>query len=245
MPEDKLKRLQGILKVIDDTPSKEDFIAAFKAVAQIFQAMKSDNEKERVEILRLVRSSLNELEKRISSMVSGKDGAAGRDGRDGVDGKDGKNPRPEEVVPLVIRALPKEQKPTGDDLITDINSYRTQKVIKKERVEGFEGLERRVSQLESRPITIQGVSGGGSASGGRIVKSYDLSGSLDGSTKTFSLPAFYRIISVHLSSVPNILRETTDYTFDPNLMTITFTDEINASTSLASGQTLVIVYAEI
>lgn len=76
------------------------------------------------------------------------------------------------------------------------------------------------------------------------VKAHDLSDSLDGVTKTFSLPVFWRVISVHLSSFPTILRPTTDYTTDGSLFKITFTSEINASTSLAAGQSLIIVYAE-
>lgn len=82
------------------------------------------------------------------------------------------------------------------------------------------------------------------AGGGRTVKSYDLSDQLNGVLKTFSMPAFYRIISVHLSSFPNIMRPTTDYTSDASAMTITFTDEITVSSSLNTGQTLIVVYSE-
>src|SRR3990167_8959663 len=99
-------------------------------------------------------------------------------------------------------------------------------------------------KLLSKKIDNKVVYTGGGNSGGRIVKSYDLSSSLDGSTKTFSLPTFWRIISVHLSSVPNIMRETTDYTSDAAASTITFTDETVASTSLSAGQSLVVVYSE-
>lgn len=86
--------------------------------------------------------------------------------------------------------------------------------------------------------------GGGNAGGGRIVKSYDIYDSLNGVTKTFSLPAFYRIISVHSSSFPFSFRETVDYTSDASAMTITFTSEISASVTLATGQTVTIVYSE-
>lgn len=83
----------------------------------------------------------------------------------------------------------------------------------------------------------------GAGGGGKIVKSYDLSASLDGSTRAFSIPAFWRVISVHLSSFPNILRPTTDYVADATAYNITFTSEV-PDNSLAAGQTLIIVYSE-
>lgn len=88
------------------------------------------------------------------------------------------------------------------------------------------------------------VGSGGSSGGGRIVKSYDLSSFLNGVTKTFSLPAFYRIISVHSTSFPFAFRESVDWTSDASAMTITFTSEISASSTLASGQTITIIYSE-
>ena len=86
--------------------------------------------------------------------------------------------------------------------------------------------------------------GGGSSGGGRIVKSYDISGSLNGVLKTFSLPAFWRVISIHSSSFPNAFRVTTDYTTDAAASTITFTSAITAGTTLAAGQTIIIMYSE-
>lgn len=85
---------------------------------------------------------------------------------------------------------------------------------------------------------------GGGSSGGKIVRSYDLTG-LNGSTKTFALPAFYRVISVHSSSFPFIFKPDIDYTTDGLAMTITFTSEVNESTALANGTTIIITYSEI
>lgn len=112
----------------------------------------------------------------------------------------------------------------------------------KLRIDAIEKLEERLKELEKKIVQKNTVFVGGGGGGGRIVKSYDLSSQLNGSTTTFSLPTMWRVISVHLSSVPNILRETTDYTWTPT--SITFTSEITPSTSLANGQTCVIVYSE-
>ena len=80
--------------------------------------------------------------------------------------------------------------------------------------------------------------------GGKIVKVHDLSASLDGVTKAFPLPAFWRVISVSSSSAPFTYRPTTDYTVDGSAHTITFTSEIQAASSLQSGQTLIVMFAE-
>lgn len=74
------------------------------------------------------------------------------------------------------------------------------------------------------------------------VQVYDLSSQLDGSTKTFSLPAFALVFDVRSSSFPYAFRPTTDYTVNGSLMKITFTSEITAAATLAAGQTLYILY---
>lgn len=71
-----------------------------------------------------------------------------------------------------------------------------------------------------------------------IFKDIDISSQLDGVTKTFNIPAVYNIISVHTSSFPHALRKNIDFTYTGT--TITFTDEIDAPTTLASGQTIVL-----
>lgn len=92
--------------------------------------------------------------------------------------------------------------------------------------------------LKKTPGTFYG--GGG---GRGHIKPYDLTPHLDGVTKTFNLPAIWTVISVHTAgSAPTTFRPITDYTFTPT--SITFTSEINASTTLAAGQTVIIVYEE-
>lgn len=86
--------------------------------------------------------------------------------------------------------------------------------------------------------------GGGASGGGKVVKSYDLTSQLNGVLKTFSLPAFYQIISVQSTSFPNAFRPTVDYTSNAGAGTITFTSEISASATLNTGQTLIVIYSE-
>lgn len=78
---------------------------------------------------------------------------------------------------------------------------------------------------------------------GSAVKVYDLSSQLDGVLKTFTIPNNLRVLAVHMSSFPfSSARPTTDYTTTST--TITFTSEIDASTQLAAGQSLLVEYVE-
>lgn len=101
-------------------------------------------------------------------------------------------------------------------------------------------LEKEVVALKKEMKRVsQAPSGGGGGIVGRdLVRNYDLSAYLDGSTKTFNIPAIWSIVSVATSSFPNVLRPIIDYTYTGQ--TITFTSEIDETTTLASGQTVVL-----
>lgn len=100
-----------------------------------------------------------------------------------------------------------------------------------------------LKKLIKKVVSGMGGNSGGGGSERRGVQYYDLSSQLDGVTKTFSLPAFLKVLDVKLSSVP-VMRQTTDYTQDGTLMKITFTSEINAATDLSSGQSCIVLYSE-
>lgn len=210
-----------------EMPSKEDFLQWTEST------------------LKLVIAALDKLEKRVTSAISGI--------RNGKDGKDGKAGGPGPIGPMgpagpVGRAIfggKGETGPAGKDGSPDTAEQVRDKLETlqgEERLDAsaIKNLEQHLQKLipsqEQRYMSIP-VSRG-------AVKAYDLSASLDGVTKTFALPTFWRIISVHLSSTPNILRVTTDYTSDASVPSITFTSQIGASTSLSAGQSLIIVYAE-
>ena len=95
---------------------------------------------------------------------------------------------------------------------------------------------------ELRNLGSRTVGGGGGGVGSTQVHYYDISSQLNGVLKTFTMPAFLRILDIKLSSAP-VLQPTTDWTSDSGLSTITFTSTIEASTLLISGQTLLILYA--
>ncbi len=139
-----------------------------------------------------------------------------KNGINGKDGRDGSPDKPKEIASK-LNTLEDKVEP---------------KVIKglKER---FDALKLEIGQVRKRT----GGSGGGSS-----VRAQDLSGSLDGATKTFTIPRTTRVVSVHSSSFPNSFRETVDFTWTKT--SITFTSEIDAATTLAAGQTITVIYVE-
>lgn len=141
-----------------------------------------------------------------------------------------------------IPTIPETVEETGVDIIQKINDtpIKPEYLIDIEHIKDLRRLLDEFTKNKTIPILGGALSGGG----GRIVKSYDLSSLLDGVTKTFALPAFWRVISVTATSDPTTFRPTTDYTTDASAMTITFTSQISADSSLATGQTIIITYSE-
>ena len=132
---------------------------------------------------------------------------------------------------------------SGEKIVEKINDLPIEedKQIDIEHIKGWkEWLLEQIGKIRGDTIRVIG----GPSGGGKIVKVYDLSASLDGVTKTFALPAFWRVISIQSTSFPFAFRPTTDYTTDASAMTITFTSEVEASSTLASGQTLLVIYSE-
>ena len=158
----------------------------------------------------------------IPDPIPGKDGPPGPPGAPGGPGKEG---RPG-----------KDGSPdTPDDIRKKLESLKGEKRLS---VEAIKGLKEFVEKNGTK--TVIGYGG----QGGMVVMPYDLSASLDGVTKTFTLPAFWRILSVGFSSAPWFARPTVDFTADAANSQITFTSQIDASTVLASGQTVTILYAQ-
>lgn len=125
---------------------------------------------------------------------------------------------------------------SAEQIVEKINSLPTDeenenKKIDISHIKGFKDFEKDINYLKTRPTP-------GGIAGRDLFQDVDLSSQLDGATKTFNIAAVWNIISVHLSSFPHALRKGTDFTYTPT--SITFTSEIDAALSLASGQTCVL-----
>ncbi len=120
---------------------------------------------------------------------------------------------------------------TPEEIARKVNSLR--EIIEMSSIKGLEGTVKTIM----RAIRERGGSTKGS---GDIVHLYDLSSSLDGATKIFTIPSHRKIVLVTSSSVPFFFRPTTDYT--DTSTTITFTSVVDAPSMLAAGQSLGIQY---
>ena len=73
-----------------------------------------------------------------------------------------------------------------------------------------------------------------------VVTATDLSASLNGVTKIFTIPANTAIVLVVSSSVPFVFRPTVDFT-GTGTTTLTFTAAVDESSMLAAGQSLIVL----
>lgn len=119
----------------------------------------------------------------------------------------------------------------GEEIITKINKDKSDKIIRKEKIEGFADIESMVRTAEANSRW---------RGGGSFVYDYDYSSLLDGVTTTFTLPANAQIIALFGSSDYGYFKKTTDYTFTASVFT--FTSQVNAATQLAQPQTLLLLY---
>lgn len=232
--------------------SKEEMKLFLKAILQAIKEMKEDNAVE----LRFLTKSLKEIEKELTS----KTGSATKEAVSEAKRLIGEAIRKVEAkIPEMPDMSAMEEKMEGmhsmtmEEVAGDIPLLGEQVRDALELLDGDERLEIKaikdlreeldeLRELQSKGNTV--FVGGGGGGAGRIVKAHDLTSSLNGVLKTFALPAFYRVISVHSSSFPFSFRPTTDYTTDGATMEITFTSEVNAATALATGNTITIIYSE-
>ena len=258
--QDKEARMLSRMRAIfdEEVPTRQEFVDSFKNVIDYVKKMEGTLSKDisdiadtlkkladqvkadtssSIEEVKLTASQLKQLERTIEKSVTDK--MASVDAKmDSV--KDGQDADEEKIVSSVLSMMPTPKDGSPDTSEQIRNKLETLKDEDRLDASAIKGLEKLIKKQKVNNVMTPAVI----PTGGGVVKAYDLSTSLNGVLTTFSLPAFWRIISVHLSSTPNILRPTTDYTIDGSVFTITFTSEITAATQLSTGQTLIIVYAE-
>lgn len=244
MEDEKIKSLLSIIESLDNKSSLDEVVKSFEIVVEFAKQTREMTEEELKNLRSMFVEARDELKtssserfeslkarliaqvtEKLSTVKDGKDGKNGKDGRDGIDGKDGKDLQPETAIETANRLNTKQE-------------IIEQKTIKG-LVDRLEDLEQKIKKAKGTTNIIGGATGGG-----HTAKVHDLSDSLDGVTKTFPLPAFWRVLNVYSTSTPVIFRPTVDYTVDGSAMTITFTDQISESTTLSAGQTLLVLYSE-
>lgn len=219
--------LKALAESYKDLPKRREFIAALNALATI--------------TAKALAGVDRRADAKLASLKNGKDGHTPTDrelrtlikplipapmkgdpgesikGEPGIDGKDG-SPDFAEDIRNKLELLDGEER-LKIEAIKDLREELDE--LKKER-----GSQHHTFAIQR----------------GQLM-TYDLSDQLDGATKTFVLPAFWRIISVQSTSTPVVFRPTVDYTDNAATPSLTFTDEIDAATTLAAGQTVLVIYA--
>jgi hypothetical protein len=214
-PEEKMTRLQAVLKAIDDGITKKDFVESFK---NVISYVKRIDEKLTADFQALSAR----IDARVSAIKDGVDGKDGKDGKDGVDGVDGADGE------------------DGQDATLDMNALVKQ-VLEKIRPTDLKPVWDEIEKMKTDPhpydqtvkpgITVFGP-------GKSRVHLTDISPLLDGTTKTFTLPLNFGIIGVASSSAPFAFRQGIDYSSVGK--TIVFLDGVDAPSMLSAGQTIII-----
>jgi hypothetical protein len=166
------------------------------------------------------------------------DGVEGKQGPRGLQGEKGKDADPQAVVPLVVpevmKRIPKQGTvilDSGEQIVGKINKLPTQPEFQID-ASHIKNIQRIAASYKKRL-------GRGT---GSPVQVHDLSSSLNGVTKTFTIPLNCRVLLVVNSSTPFVFRPTVDFTTTST--TITFSTEVDASNMLAAGQSLLVLYVE-
>jgi len=253
-----LEKMKQLLTFVDeDVLSRKEFTENFAKVLKFLTGLKEKNQGEFTNLnknmsdlskkikgdnlsdLTITKSEINKLfsglSDKLGKLVDDKIASV----RDGFDGKDADEERVsiiaseralESVTPLI---------PTTKGIKRDILKMGKllRKALKKKlKISDIIGLKEALKKQG-----VHSLSGGSGGIGGSI-RYYDLSASLDGTTRTFTLPAFARVVDVKLSSVP-VMREDTDYTINGSTFQITFTSEISDN-DISSGQSCWILYSQ-
>lgn len=262
--DDKKQQLQKMLATLDpDRLTKEEFVDAFEKAVEMWLALKKDlineitteAEKSRKQssdentttrtsleqsVDRKLNTFLTEASQKLNKALRESDLAVNfmrdkvRELRDGVDADER---RVAEMV-LEMIELPEQKEITPEEVRDMLETLEGDERLDIDAIRGLRELLEKTEKLAQSAATRVIASPRGQ------VKALDLNdyGPLDGVTKTFNLPNMWRLISVHSSSFPHSFVENTDYTWTPT--SITFTDEIDADSTLAAGQTVTIIYAE-
>ena len=253
MPPENLEKLKKKLQAIDEAVTLQDLEKAIEAVLSFSKNLENKTERTLEDIAQAVQGAITRIEdtadgahkettgklqEKMEAIINevnfAKESflAEAQAKIDNLrDGEDGEDADEERIASSVLAKIPAPVQETAEKVRDKLESLIGEERLDVSAIKGIEDIVEKIKQLESRPVSVIGNSG-------RDIKDIDISDQLDGVTKTFNIPAVWKIVTVDLSSFPNALRKNIDYTWTPT--TITFTDQIEASTSLNTGQTCII-----
>ena len=212
MPE----REELIKKLVGDSPTKNDFVKAFKTVVTHVLKFEKKLETMFASHVQEMSSSFANIEQRLMAQFQtlqrgrdGKDGVDGKDGKDGKWGKDGKDGSPD----------------NGEQIIDKVNADKSKKRIKKEKVEGLADIEEMAKTARANSFGLRAA--------GDTVYLADISDQTDGSTKTFTIPVTRRAIMVVMSDFPNFAFSGNGFSVAGTTLTLTLDNAPSSGSYLA------------
>jgi len=249
-----IKRLKQLLSLLEpDAMTKGEFLDQWKKVVELVKKIETRNLKAIADLEATYKrlesklsgdndltlkelkadfqrqtNALKEADQRLTKMVNDRLALL----KDGLDGKDADE---EAIFNRLIEKLPAEESiankiPMMPERVRD--SLELLQGEERLRIKAIEGLEEKLEWLEK-------IKGGGNSVGGLIntVRYYDLSDQLDGTEKTFKVPAYRVAVQLSGTQFPLIYRPGVDFTTGNK--TITLTDEVSAP---EAGQSLLLLY---
>lgn len=264
MPPEALQKLKEKLTAIDEAVTIEELKKAVEAMLQFSVKLQTKTETELKTIAESVKTAISrietlasdqtteakkELQDSCDSMMSDmrfqceamiSEAQAKIDGV--KDGKDGMDADEEKIITEVLARIPEDPEETPEEVRDLLETIEVEdEKLKISAIghleEELKKVRKQIAELSSRPM------GGGIATRD-IVRSMDISAQLDGVTKTFQTSAMYRVIAILMSSTPAAaVRENIDFTWTDT--SVTFTAQVDASTSLAAGQSVIILYTSL
>ena len=267
---DKLQKLKEVISTINESLSREEFVEAFRIVVDLVKKLQVSNKEyvdsldskyssvvdDIAESLKYDTSSTLEDVKKTAVMFCGAELAKliGKVDEKLATVRDGEDADVEQVAAEASRLAQEALKPTiptMEQLSLEIpklgapirDALELLPEGEKLKIEAIEHLREELDELR-RLRTSGNLGGMGGAVGlQNAIKYHDLSGSLDGVLSSFPVPALGDIKLIVGSSFPFNYRKTVDYTYDASTNTLTFTSQIDPSVSLATGQTITILYS--
>lgn len=155
------------------------------------------------------------------------------DGLAGKHGRDGKSISNNEIQNIIIRILSKRKSSFDPNKTAGEIARALEKLQGSMRLD-YEALKNRpgIPMFDKRGVR------GAIRGGGDLVQISDLSGSLDGSTSTFTVPSHTKALMLIGTQAPLVYRPTTDFTTLGTTLTLV-TAQVSAP---QTGQTLLFLY---
>jgi hypothetical protein len=252
--EKNLKKLEDLLKIVDEGVTKEEFVKAFENVVNLVLKIEKRNsdavdalERTYANLLDKIRndhtSSLSDVGdqlKRIKTEHDNKMMAMDMKMAEVKDGKPGKDANEEKVIQsvmariilLVLEKIDNRLPSLGNSIRDGLEKLKNDERLDISAIKGLEDYEDIKKSSKEKTIV---YSGGGGAKG--RVHYYDLTSQCNGVLKTFTIPSNFGVLGVWGTQYPVNLRPMIDWTIGNK--TLTLTSEVSAP---QTGQTLWCMY---